>query len=148
LTTRRRRRATGLLDGSELVAGAFLAGTLSGLPSTVHALATGRRVRRTVEAAGELLGRPGVARGVVAHAAMTIGWTTVLLTVVPPRRSPVVLAAFGGLAIAGLDLTIADWWFPAIAALPRWPQVLDHVLFGILVGSIIARRAARTSRCR
>ncbi|MDQ3308295.1 MAG: hypothetical protein M3499_08085, partial [Actinomycetota bacterium] len=53
--------------------------------------------------------------------------------------------ALAGLAIVGLDLTIAERRFPAIAGLPRAPQVADHVLFGALVGAVIARRDPRSA---
>jgi hypothetical protein len=43
-----------------------------------------------------------------------------------------------------LDLTIAGRWFPAIAALPRLPQVADHILFGALVGAVVAQRRRAT----
>jgi len=42
-----------------------------------------------------------------------------------------------GLAIAATDLSIADARFPAIAVLPRGPQVADHVAFGALVGAAL-----------
>ncbi|MET0458812.1 MAG: hypothetical protein ABW195_06175 [Ilumatobacteraceae bacterium] len=108
------------------------------------ALAPRRRPRAAARAAGELLGRPGLARGGAAHAAMTLGWTTVLLVVLP-RRSPVAWGAVGGLAMGALDLAIADRRFPAIAALPRLPQLADHVAFGALVAAV-ARRARSSGR--
>lgn len=118
---------------------AVVAGTLSGLPSTVHSVATGRPVLGPTRAAGELLGRPGLARGVLAHTTITLGWTN-LLAVVLPRRHTAAWGAVSGLAIASLDLTIADRWFPTIAGLPRLPQVADHVVFGALVGAVVAQR--------
>lgn len=92
-------------------------------------------MRSAVEAAGELLGRPTLVRGIVAHVLMTVAWTSVLVVALP-RRNAVVWGAVAGGAIAGLDLAIADRRFPAIAALPRPPQVADHVLFGALVGAV------------
>ena len=118
---------------------AVVAGTLSGLPSTLHAIVTGRPVLGATRAAGDLLGRPGLRRGVLAHTAVTVAWTNVLVVALPRRRTAA-WGALGGLAIAALDLTIADRWFPAIAALPRVPQVADHILFGALVGAVVAQR--------
>ena len=97
---------------------AVVAGTLSGLPSTVHAIVAGRPVLGSTRAAGELLGRPGMRRGALAHTAITVAWTNVLVVALPRRRTAA-WGAVGGLAIAALDLKIADRWFPAIAALPR-----------------------------
>ncbi len=117
-----------------VVRASILAGGLSGAPSTVHALATGRSPLAAARAAGELLGRPGLLRGAVAHAVVTVGWTLVLERLLR-RRHRVAWGAAAGLAIAALDLTIAEHRFPAIAALPRWPQVADHLAFGALVGA-------------
>jgi hypothetical protein len=118
---------------------ALVAGTLSGVPSTVHALATGASPLAAARAAGQLLGRPGPVRGGFAHAALSLGWATVLAAALP-RRHPTRWGAVAGLAIAALDLGIADRRVPAIAALPRGPQVADHVAFGALVGAVLGRR--------
>jgi hypothetical protein len=118
---------------------AVVAGTLSGLPSTVHAIVIGRPALGATRAAGELLGRPCLRRGVLAHTAVTLAWTNMLVVALPRRRTAA-WGAVGGLAIAALDLTIADRWFPAIAALPRLSQVADHILFGALVGAVAAQR--------
>ncbi|MDQ3307124.1 MAG: hypothetical protein M3499_02000 [Actinomycetota bacterium] len=133
--------------GHVVLPAALVAGTLSGAPSTLHAVATGRPVLRAAAAAGELLGRPGAGRGVFVHAAMTLAWTSVLVVVLPQRRT-MTCGALAGLAIAGLDLTIAERRFPTIAALPRMPQVADHVLFGALVGVAVGRRGSCRPVCR
>jgi hypothetical protein len=118
---------------------ALVAGTVSGLPSTLHAIATGRPVLGSTRAAGALLGRPGLRRGVLAHTTVTLGWTSVFVVALP-RRHTVAWGAVGGLAIAALDLTIADRLFPPIAALPRSAQVADHILFGAVVGAVVGQR--------
>jgi hypothetical protein len=62
-----------------------------------------------------------------------------------PRRHSLAAGAFGGLGIAALDLSLAPRLAPAVAALPRAPQVADHVAFGVLValaGRPQAERAA------
>ena len=68
---------------------------------------------------------------------MSVAWTT-LLTAVLPRRRTAAAGALAGLGIAVLDLGVAQRRFPAIAALPRVPQVLDHIAFGALVGVVLA----------
>ena len=118
---------------------ALVAGVLSGVPSTVHAVVTRRSVLASTRAAGTLLGRATVARGVLAHVGVTCAWTTVLWLVLPDRRTAM-WGAIGGLGIGLLDLGIARRRFPAIAALPRWPQLADHVAFGALVGATLASR--------
>src|SRR4051794_36748116 len=116
---------------------AAAAGTLSGIPSTVHALATGSGVLTAARAAGEILGRPGLVRGALAHAGITVGWTAVLSRVVPSTHQ-VAWGAGAGLAIGVLDLGIARRRFPAIAALRQGPQLADHVAFGAVVGAVFA----------
>jgi hypothetical protein len=72
----------------------------------------------------------------MAHCVISLGWSAVLVAVLP-RRGAVAWGGAAGLAIAALDLGIADRAVPAIAALPRWPQVADHIAFGALVGLVV-----------
>ena len=139
--------SAGTCDGfaEEVLAAAVVAGGLSGGPSTLHALATGRSPLAAARAAGELLGRPSLVRGAVAHAGITFGWTTVLVRVLP-RRHAVRWGAVAGLGIAALDLTIAQQRYPAITALPRWPQYADHLAFGALVGAVVHHRSGGIRR--
>lgn len=139
------------MDTSELRAGlraGAVAGALSGVPSTVHAVATGRSPFDALNAAGTLLladdappGAQAVA-GVVAHSAISLGWG-VVLAVVLPRRRTVAWGALAGLVIAGLDLGVLARRWPRIRALPRAPQVADHVAFGALVGAVVSRAGRR-----
>ena len=135
-SSRFQRRSGRAPFAHQVVAAAVVAGVLSGAPSTVHALVTGRPVLGAARAAGEVLGRSGLARGLAAHAGLSLAWAGVLAAVLPRRRR-VLGGALAGLAIAGLDLTVAERRFPDIAALPRLPQVLDHVAFGALVGAVL-----------
>ena len=117
----------------------IVAGVLSGIPSTLQAVITHRSVLASTRAAGTLLGRPTVPRGLVAHAVVSAWWTGVLATVLPRSRT----AAWG--AVAGLGIGLVDLGvvarrrFPAIADLPRWPQLADHVGFGALVGAMLGK---------
>lgn len=121
-----------------MVQAAVLAGLLSGAPSTVHALARRRSLLASTRAAGTLLGRPTLVRGLAAHAAVSIGWTAVLAMTLPRRHTVVAGVAAGGV-IAALDLGIVARRFPAIRGLPVGPQVLDHLAFGAVVGAVLAR---------
>ena len=121
---------------------------LSGAPSTVHALATGRSPLEAIRAAGTLV-FPGdaapvslVAAGAVAHGVISLGWGVVLAAVLPRRRA-VVWGALGGLAIAGLDLGVLGRHWPRMRALPTLPQVADHVTFGAIVGAVVSRARRR-----
>lgn len=139
------------MDTSELRAGlraGAVAGALSGVPSTVHAVATGRSPFDALKAAGTLLQADDAppsaqaAAGVVAHGAISLGWG-VVLAVVLPRRRTVAWGALAGLVIAGLDLGVLARRWPRIRALPRAPQVADHVAFGALVGAVVSRAGRR-----
>jgi hypothetical protein len=130
-----------------ILAGA-VAGALSGAPSTVHALVTGRPPLDAVRAAGTLLladdAPPGrlAAAGVVAHGALSLGWGVALAGVLPRRRHAV-WGALAGLVIAGVDLGVLARRWSRIRALPRWPQVADHVAYGALVGAVLSRTGRR-----
>jgi hypothetical protein len=123
------------------VVGAGMAGAvLSGVPSTVHALARRRDPLEGALAAGTLLlpretrTLPLLAAATVAHLGISLGWALVLRSVVPERNGAA-WGALGGLAIAALDLGVIGRRFPRIHALPVLPQVADHLAYGAVVGA-------------
>jgi hypothetical protein len=123
-------------------AGAWAA-VLSGVPSTAHALARRRDVLEATRAAGSLLlpretrTLPLVAAAVPVHVALSLGWALALerLGVRGAGRG-----AAAGLVIAAVDLGAVGRRFPRIRALPLAPQLADHVLYGTIVGTVLARR--------
>lgn len=140
--------AEAVRDG--LLAGA-VAGLLSGAPSTVHAVLTGRDPLAAAVAAGNLIlpasSSPGalLAAGGLAHVTISLGWGTVLAVAV--RRTslpPVTTGVLAGAAIAAVDLgllahgRLGHRW-PLIRALPLWPQVADHLAFGAVAGAVLRR---------
>ncbi|MGW3963472.1 hypothetical protein ACWED2_26895 [Amycolatopsis sp. NPDC005003] len=116
---------------------------VSGIPSTAHALLTGRDLLAATRAAGTLLpGRrdqPGIVAGLIAHVVVSAAWTGILATIARRRRLGAGGGAVAGLAIAALDLGIAARAHPAVRALPRGPQILDHLVFGAVVGALLDR---------
>jgi len=128
------------VKAAEIVRAGAVAAVVSGIPSTLHALLTGRDLLAATRAAGTLLpgrrDRPGVAAGLVAHIVVSAGWTCVLAAT---GRRGVCRGAAAGLAIAVLDLGIAHRAYPAVRALPRGPQVLDHLVFGAVTGALLDR---------
>ncbi|GAB3880879.1 hypothetical protein GCM10029964_036020 [Kibdelosporangium lantanae] len=116
-----------------------VAAVLSGLPSTIHAVVTGRDVLASTRAAGTLvpLVRNRLVAGVVAHVAVSAFWTVVLAAVDQRRKLGVTGGAAAGLVIATLDLEVVGRLFPEVRALPRGPQWADHVAFGALVGGLL-----------
>jgi hypothetical protein len=116
---------------------------LSGVPSTAHALATGRDPLEATRAAGSLLvGERAsapvlVAAALPAHLALSWFWASVLEQALPGRRR-IAWGAIAGLAIAALDLGAIGRRYPAIRRLPLAPQLADHVAFGAIVGALTA----------
>ena len=103
---------------------------LSGVPSTAWTVLTRGDVLASTRAAGTLLpgGRPSVARGLVAHVAISTFWWAVLR----PLRGRPLAGAVAGLGIAAVDLGVVGRRVPAIQALAQPPQVADHAAFGAL----------------
>jgi hypothetical protein len=134
---------------------AWLAATVfSGLPSTLHAFATGGDPLEATRAAGAMLlpaASPTamlVAAAALVHPAISLFWTLVFGWLLP-RRRVLPWAVLGSAAVALLDLlVIAPLLFPEVAALPFWPQFADHLAWGALLGGTLQlrqrRRAAAT----
>jgi hypothetical protein len=120
-----------------------VAAVVSGIPSTVHAVITGRDVLAAARAAGTLLPgrreRPGVAAGVLAHVLISAFWTGVLAAAERRHRLGAGGGAAAGLVIAALDLGLAARAYPAVRALPLVPQLLDHLVFGAVTGALLDR---------
>lgn len=140
--------ASAVADG--LAAGA-LGGALSGIPSTVWTLVRGGDPLEAVRAAGTLVRSPAagpaslVVAGAGAHTVISFAWAMLLAVVLPEHRTRTAGAA-AGLAIAVLDLGAVGRRYPAIRALPAWPQIADHVAFGLLVGAVVGERRRRQRR--
>jgi len=119
------------------------AALLSGAPSTLHALATGRDPLEAALAAGSIL-LPAetrrtrlLAAAVPVHLALSLGWALALdrAGVRGARRG-----ALAGLAIGAVDLSLATRALPRIRALPLLPQLADHAAYGAVAGYVLARR--------
>jgi hypothetical protein len=120
-----------------VIAGAAAA-TFSGLPSTLHALATGGDLLQATRAAATLVpGRRGVVAGAVVHVVVSAGWTAALAAVDRRHRLGLLGGGAAGMLIAAFDLEVAGRANPAIRSLPRLPQWLDHVAFGVIVGALL-----------
>jgi hypothetical protein len=127
------------------VAAGAVAAVVSGAPSTLHALATGRDPLEAALAAGSIV-LPGeeprwrlFLAAIPVHLAISLGWAIVLAAVLP-RRHTAALGAVAGLVIAALDLGLIGRRFPRVGALPVVPQIADHVAYGVTVGAVLARR--------
>ena len=145
----RRRPATA---SDAAVAGA-IAAILSGVPSTIYALAHGRDPLEGALAAGTLL-LPRERRhalllpaATIVHLTLSFGWALVLARTLPERHVPT-SATVAGLAIAALDLGLVGRRFPAIRALPAAPQIADHLAYAWTVAAVLQRRRHATPRHR
>jgi hypothetical protein len=132
-----------LRDG--FIAGS-VAAVVSGAPSTLHAIATGRSPLEATLAAGSMLAPNGNPRtrlvaALPVHMALSLGWG-VLLSFTLPRRRGLLWGAAAGAGIAALDLGVFGRFWPEVRDLPPGPQVADHVAYGATVGAVRARRNA------
>ncbi|WP_394620839.1 hypothetical protein JNUCC0626_17570 [Lentzea sp. JNUCC 0626] len=120
----------------------LLAVVLSGVPSTVHALMTGDDLTRATRAAGSLVGG-GARTGIVVHLVVSAFWAVVLTRL---RVRGVGGGVAAGLVIALLDLECVGRHNAQIRALPRGPQWLDHVAFGVLMAAGAPRSGQEQGR--
>ena len=132
-------------DLRESLRAALPAALLSGLPSTIHALIVKADPLEATAAAGSIL-LPGEARrarlivaAIPVHLGLSVAWAVAMAAVLP-RRNPPLEGTVSGLVIAAVDLGVIGRRFPRIRALRSLPQIADHVAFGILVATILARR--------
>lgn len=143
----------------------MVAGVVSGAPSTVHAVLTGRDPLAAARAAGNLLLPAGAPPGALllagglAHTALSLGWGTVAAVAVrrtslrsvaapaatvggtPPISRALAVGLAAGAAIAAIDLGLLAHGppgrrWPLIRALPVGPQVTDHLAFGAVAGVV------------
>jgi len=113
------------------------AALLSGLPSTIHALSIKRDPLEPTVAAGSIL-LPREQRrerlllaAIPVHLTLSAAWV-LAIAVMAPRRNALVEGSIAGLAIAALDLGVIGNRFPRIRALQPLPQIVDHLVFGIV----------------
>jgi hypothetical protein len=99
------------------------------------------------EAAGTIL-LPGERRrnillvaALPVHGSISLAWAAAM-TAFLPRRRTVLWGAIWGLAIAALDLGPLARPFPRIRALPKVPQVADHLAFGLITAAWVQRSRA------
>jgi hypothetical protein len=138
------------MDRARDIRAGLVAGTVGaivgGIPSTAHALATGRDPLEASYAAGALLlpheERPGrlLMSAAVAHGAISLFWGQVLVRALP-RRQPVLAGAVAGLAIAAIDLGTVGRRIERVRSLPLGPQLADHAVYGAAVGAVLRARA-------
>jgi hypothetical protein len=135
-------------DLRDVAAATVVASVVSGAPSTVHALVTGRGVLDAARAAGTLVpgraDRPGLLAGGILHGAISAFWGG-LLGLLLPRRHTAAWGALAGLGIAAISLLTIGRRRPAIADLPQLPQWLDNVAFGLAMGWLLSRADAEAS---
>lgn len=126
---------------------------LSGIPSTLYAWITGGDVMEATRAAGAMLipatssGRELFIAAAFVHVGVSLFWTLVLVPLLP-RRHTVIWAVVALACVAVLDLRVIGRLFPEIFALSFWPQFVDHIAFGAVLGGVLEyrRRRRRISR--
>jgi hypothetical protein len=139
-------------SGRELTVAWLAATLLSGVPSTVYALASGGDPLEATRAAGAMLlplTSPLPVLLVTAaavHATVSLFWTLVFGWVLPRRRL-LVWSVLGSAAVAGLDLrVIAPVLFPSVTVLEFWPQFADHLMWGACFGLTLQLSGSKHKR--
>jgi hypothetical protein len=120
------------------------AGVLSGGPSTLIALAKRENLLDSTRAAGTLLGRRSVVRGLLAHVGLTVGWTAVL-AIVLPRRRPIAEGVAAGAVIAVVSMGLGRR-YPDLRRLDAVPQVLDNLAFGVVASVFLSSAPTQPGR--
>jgi hypothetical protein len=134
-------------DRRRVMEATLVASTVSGLPSTVHALVKQRSLRAAAvyiydatRAVGALVppGRPGFGRGVVVHIAISMLCGGTLARTLP-RNHSAEWGAAAGLAIGVINVGVIGRSFPAITDLPLVPQLADNAMFGTVFALVLDR---------
>jgi hypothetical protein len=126
----------------------MVAAAVSGVPSTVHSMVSGRDPLHSVRAAASLLPtrsrqpdtRVVLVRGAVAHLVVSVFWAAVLARLLP-RGHRTGWGALGGVAIYVIDLRVIARiaGLSEVRRLPQPGQFADHVAFGAVVGAVLDR---------
>lgn len=137
----------GVRVSSGVLAG-VVGGAVGGVPSTVFALVRGRDPLAAALAVGRVVlpdeNRTGrlLAVALPVHVGISALWGCVLARVLPARGAAS-WGAVAGVGIAALDLRLPGRRMAAVRALPVLPQVVDHLVYGAVVGACLRRRALR-----
>jgi hypothetical protein len=130
----------------DLLTAGWTATLLGGIPSTVHAIATGADVTEATRAAGAMLipASSGVVElfmaAAVVHVAVSFFWAAILVRMLP-RKHVLLWATAAAVVIGIIDLrVIAPRFFPEVANLSFGPQMADHLMWGASLGWALARR--------
>ena len=146
---------------TDTVLAAVPAGLLSVLPSTFWAFAFGGRVwciwEGLLTPGGLFVGRDAwigtqIFATIVVHGGLSVFWAGVLCALLPKRR-PVINGIGAAFSIAVLDLLVIAHAFPAVHSLvflhrsldSFWPWLADHLVFGAVVGTVVAFRRRRNA---
>jgi hypothetical protein len=123
---------------------AWLAATLlSGIPSTLYALATGGDPLQATRAAAAMFPLSGnlFVDAALVHGSVSLFWAAMLWRTLPRRHTAAwAIAAAALIGIVDL-LLIAPRFFPEVAALDFWPQMADHLMWGACFGLVLQKKS-------
>jgi hypothetical protein len=79
----------------------------------------------------------------LVHGSVSLFWAAILWVALPRRH--VAVWAVGAAALIGLLdlLIIAPRFFPEVAALDFWPQMADHLMWGLCFGLVLQKAIAQ-----
>jgi hypothetical protein len=129
---------------------AILAGFAGGIPSTLYAIASGGDWLESMNAVAAIVNAENpsivwrVSVAAAIHFTISFVFASTLLAILPHRRT-LLWASACGAVIAVIDLLLlAPILFHEIAAPSFWPQLADHVVWGVVVGAFAARADKKT----
>jgi hypothetical protein len=134
---------------SDVTYAALIAGIFGGIPSTLLAYFTGKDILEATHAAGAMLIAADSSStqlfmaATLVHGSLTFFWATVL-TLCVPRKHAVSCSCILMILVGFFNLSIiAPHFFPSVAALQFWPQMMDHAALGFCYGAILYWRYIR-----
>jgi hypothetical protein len=126
----------------DLLSAGSIATLFSGIPSTLYAVLSGTDPWQAMRAAGAMLIPADSAfplllmAAALVHCTISFLWAALLVLILPPEH--VILSSLVSAALIGVfDLLIVGQLLDTIYALPFWPQMADHLLWGALLGAIL-----------
>ena len=127
----------------------WIAAFLSGIPSTALAYFTGKDMLEATRAAGEMLVAADSSplqlamAATAVHGSLTIFWGSVL-TLYVPRKHAISCSCIAMILVGIFNLcVVAPRFFPSVAALQFWPQMMDHANLGLCYGIVLYWRFIR-----
>jgi len=125
----------------DFIYAALIAGIFSGIPSISYYISTGLDWTHSTKAIGLIFFDTSQSwtlifgSATLFHFVVSCFWSFIL-RIFLPKKNQIILAGFAGILIALFDLKIIAPFIPSLANLDFYPQLADHILWGMIVGFV------------